>query len=223
MRYGRSEWHDHHALQIALALDGTCMLRSQADGTWSQFQSAIVHSHRRHPFKAEGATMAQLLIEPETVEGWRAGAATRGAARRLSHPDRQRQWRIDKAIAHIRSQSPPPFTREAAAAAAAPSPGRFRHLFVAQTGMSFRAYVIWTRLNAASQFAMAGRSWTEAAHAPGFADSSHLTRMFRRMFGMNPAALCRANCSSTPCVQVRRWDRRRHSHHRSARAHTRLA
>jgi AraC-like DNA-binding protein len=41
----------------------------------------------------------------------------------------------------------------------------------------------------AIQFAMAGRSWTEAAHAAGFADSSHLTRTFRRMFGINPAAL----------------------------------
>jgi AraC family transcriptional regulator len=35
---------------------------------------------------------------------------------------------------------------------------------------------------------MAGRSWTEAAHATGFADSAHLTRTCRRMFGMHPAA-----------------------------------
>ena len=60
---------------------------------------------------------------------------------------------------------------------------------MAQTGTSFRAYLLWTRLNVAIQFAMAGRSWTEAAHAAGFADSAHLTRTFRRMFGMNPAAL----------------------------------
>jgi AraC family transcriptional regulator len=49
--------------------------------------------------------------------------------------------------------------------------------------------VLWTRLNEAIQIAMAGRSWTEASHAAGFADSAHLTRTFRRMFGMNPAAL----------------------------------
>jgi AraC family transcriptional regulator len=36
---------------------------------------------------------------------------------------------------------------------------------------------------------MADRSWTEAAHAACFADSAHLTRTFRRMFGINPAAL----------------------------------
>jgi AraC family transcriptional regulator len=69
------------------------------------------------------------------------------------------------------------------------SPGRFRHLFVAETGTSFRAYVLWMRLNVAIQFAMAGESWTAAAHVAGFADSAHLTRTFKRMFGMNPAAL----------------------------------
>lgn len=69
--HGRSDWHDHHALQIALALDGTCMFRSQVDGTWSEFKGAIVRSHRQHQFETEGATMAQLFIEPETVEGRR--------------------------------------------------------------------------------------------------------------------------------------------------------
>jgi AraC-like DNA-binding protein len=35
-----------------------------------------------------------------------------------------------------------------------------------------------------------GRPVVDAGrHAAGFADSAHLTRTFRRMFGMNPAAL----------------------------------
>ena len=67
--HGRSDWHDHHALQIALALDGVCRFRSQADGIWSEFKGAIVRSHRHHQFEVEGATMAQLFVEPETAEG----------------------------------------------------------------------------------------------------------------------------------------------------------
>lgn len=226
--HGRSDWHDHHALQIALALDGTCMFRSQADGTWSEFKGAIVRSHRKHQFEAEGAMMAQLFIEPETAPGRllrerfandisplpeaqrlamtkilgdalraRAKADEMIAAARtatlllagVADPIAKGDERIDKAIAYIRSHIDAPITLGDAAAAATLSPGRFRHLFVTHTGTSFRAYVLWTRLNVAIQYSMAGQSWTEAAHAAGFADSAHLTRTFRRMFGMNPAAL----------------------------------
>lgn len=226
--HGRSDWHAHHALQIAVAIDGVCMFRDQSDGAWSEFRGAIVRSHRPHQFEVEGATMAQLFIEPETVEGRLLSerfvadisplpdaprramarllgdalhrrapadqmiAAARAATLLLADaaaPATPGDGRIDRAIAHIRSRIDAPIKLGEAAAAAGLSPGRFRHLFVAQTGTSFRAYLLWTRLNVAIQFAMAGRSWTEAAHAAGFADSAHLTRTFRRMFGMNPAAL----------------------------------
>jgi AraC-like DNA-binding protein len=69
------------------------------------------------------------------------------------------------------------------------SPSRFRHLFVQQTGSSFRAYLLWLRINVAIEAAMRGASWTDAAHDAGFADSPHLSRTFRRMFGINPATL----------------------------------
>lgn len=46
--------------------------------------------------------------------------------------------------------------------------------------------------NVAIEASMAGRSWTAAAHEAGFADSAHLTRTFRRMFGIGPTALVRS-------------------------------
>jgi AraC family transcriptional regulator len=226
--HGRSDWHDHHALQIALALDGVCMFRGRPDGTWSEFKGAIVRPHRHHQFEAAGATIANLFIEPETAEGRRLRehcvdditplpeaqrlAMTRllsDALRRNANADEMiasarnatlllaganaprgsADVRIDQAIGFIRSHLHGPITLDEAAAAATLSPGRFRHLFVAETGTGFRAYVLWMRLNVAIQFAMAGESWTAAAHAAGFADSAHLTRTFKRMFGMNPAAL----------------------------------
>ena len=69
------------------------------------------------------------------------------------------------------------------------SPGRLRHLFVEQTGLPFRTYLLWLRLNLAVARMVAGASLTEVAHDAGFSDSAHFSRTFKRMFGMQPAAL----------------------------------
>lgn len=71
------------------------------------------------------------------------------------------------------------------------SPGRFRHLFVEQTGTSFRAYLVWLRLQAALAEFNRGINWTRAAHVAGFSDSPHLSRSFRRVFGLSPVMLVR--------------------------------
>lgn len=97
--------------------------------------------------------------------------------------------RIAKAIAHIQARLGGPMKLGDVAAAAHLSPSRFRHVFMEQTGTVFRAYVLWLRLNVAIRTAMAGNSWTTAAHEAGFADSAHLSRTFRRMFGITPAML----------------------------------
>ncbi len=69
------------------------------------------------------------------------------------------------------------------------SPGRLRHLFVEQTGLPFRTYLLWLRLNLAVARVVAGASLTESAHDAGFSDSAHFSRTFKRMFGVQPAAL----------------------------------
>jgi AraC-like DNA-binding protein len=69
------------------------------------------------------------------------------------------------------------------------SPERFRHLFVAQTGMPLRTYVLWRRLLQVWTLLMAGESLAGAAHAAGFADSAHLSRTARTMFGLPPSVL----------------------------------
>jgi AraC family transcriptional regulator len=97
--------------------------------------------------------------------------------------------RIGRAIAWMRARLDSSLTLPAAAAVAHLSPSRFRHLFVAQTGVSFRAYLLWARVEAAVAVAMSGQSWTAAAQEAGFADSAHLSRTCRRMFGFAPVTL----------------------------------
>jgi AraC family transcriptional regulator len=226
---GRSEWHDHHAHQLALALDGEFRFRSDRSGSWTVFEAAIVPSHCPHEFELDGAIVAHLFVEPESTEGRmlssRFGApaisplpqpaASQWASRLLKafrgHADahvmkdmaraavaqlagtttsaRNVDVRMARALDHIRSRIRAPVSLADAAAAATLSPSRFRHLFVQETGTSFRAYLLWLRINVAIEAAMAGASWTQAAHEAGFADSSHLTRTHKRMFGIEPTAI----------------------------------
>ena len=60
------------------------------------------------------------------------------------------------------------------------------------------AYAVKTFLATATDAAaMGGVSWTEAAQAWGFADSAHLTRTCRRMFGIAPSMLVRSSPAAT--------------------------
>ncbi|WP_423065365.1 helix-turn-helix domain-containing protein [Devosia sp. CN2-171] len=111
-------------------------------------------------------------------------AAAAGVALRPSAVDP----RIIAAIAEIRQRIDEPIVLASLARRAGLSAGRFRHLFVAETGVSLRAFVLWERLNKALSIGFAGGSWTEAAHAANFADSAHLTRTCRRMFGLAPTS-----------------------------------
>jgi len=97
--------------------------------------------------------------------------------------------RIERAIAWVRTRLASTISLAEAASQAHLSPSRFRHLFVAQTGVSFRAYLLWARVESAMGAGMAGQSWTAAAQDAGFADSAHLSRTCRRMFGIAPAML----------------------------------
>lgn len=97
--------------------------------------------------------------------------------------------RILRAVAHIQADLRGTITLERVAKDAHLSPGRFRHLFVEQTGMGLRPYVLWRRFLRAWELLMAGRSVSEAAHGAGFADSAHFARTSRQMFGFPPSLL----------------------------------
>ena len=96
--------------------------------------------------------------------------------------------RVVRTIQALRGHDQP-ITLNQAAAAVALSPGRFRHLFVEQTGQSFRSYQLWSRLQRAIELLSGGASATEAAHGAGFADAPHLTRTFRKMMGIAPTGV----------------------------------
>lgn len=107
-----------------------------------------------------------------------------------THEPRQRtDPRIVKSMDWISRHLRNPISLSDAASVAGLSEGRFRHLFVKETGIAFRPYVLWSRLNLALEMGFSGESWTDAAHAANFSDQSHLTRTCRRMLGLTPTSL----------------------------------
>lgn len=227
---GRTQWHAHHAHQLALAPEGAFRFRSAPQGRWESFEGAVVSSHQGHEFELDGLAIAHLFVEPESRAGRaltnRFGAATLSSlppgesqlvARALfevfratparepmveaatravaslcgatTEPDRTLDPRLARALVYLRANVRRPIALRDVAAEVCLSESRFRHLFVAGTGSSFRAYLLWLRINLSIEAVMAGATWTEAAHEAGFADSAHLTRTHKRIFGIEPSAV----------------------------------
>ncbi|WP_158597875.1 helix-turn-helix domain-containing protein [Noviherbaspirillum saxi] len=69
------------------------------------------------------------------------------------------------------------------------SESRFTHLFRQQTGMSLSRYLLWTRLLGGVAAVARGENMTSAAHFAGFADLAHMSRSFRKTFGVVPSEL----------------------------------
>lgn len=98
-------------------------------------------------------------------------------------------WRVGRMIAHAAEHLEGRVTLADVVSQLRVSSSRLSHLFVAQTGLPFRTYVLWLRLSRAVEAIIAGATLTQAAHQAGFADAPHFSRTFRRMFGVAPASL----------------------------------
>jgi AraC-like DNA-binding protein len=103
-------------------------------------------------------------------------------------PDPRVQRIIDYATRHLDQ----PLSLEKAAEGVFRSPSRLRHLFVEQTGLAFKTYLLWLRLVKAVQtYSEGSATLTEAAHLAGFSDSAHFSRVFKRTFGLPATTLTR--------------------------------
>ena len=223
-------FHAHHAVQITLPFPGGVVRFQRPSGSWTSYTAALVAAHQPHAFDARGQHVAQIFVEPESLEGRqlhlrydteeivalpthalkkqisalasayedRAGDAALIALARatistiagsITVPKKLTDARIATAIELIREQIGAAIPLKGIAAAVHLSPDRFRHLFMEETGVRYREYLLWLRLENSLHAYIAGNTLTEAAYAGGFADSAHLSRTFKRMFGIAPASV----------------------------------
>jgi AraC-like DNA-binding protein len=148
---------------------------------------ALDHSRLAALFRPFTATFENSVEQDELLRLGRAivEQLVPGTQGRL--PDPRIQKIIDYATAHLDE----PLSLESASQGIYLSPSRLRHLFVEQTGLAFKTYVLWLRLVRAVQSYSEGCSLTEAAHEAGFSDSAHFSRIFKRTFGLPATTLTR--------------------------------
>ncbi len=114
----------------------------------------------------------------------RAHVASPAAVRRRAHP------RVRRLVAYLRAAPVDADTSIAALASQAGlSESRLTHAFRDSVGIPLRAYLLWQKLQRSVVAMSTGMPLSHAAAEGGFADAAHMSRTFRRMFGMSASAI----------------------------------
>lgn len=205
--------HAHHAAQIVIAPQGI----SFEDGVGGRIRAPmvvipprLVHGHGActravflhldgdDPVSRELARSAEPRCETwvrdmldvtvprdPTPEQARALLAAILSGIDLRQPPRPRHPAARRMCAYLDSSDHVDLASLAHAAGL--SPRQMRHVFARDVGLPMRAYLRWKRLRRAIAAVEQGASLSAAAAAAGFADSAHLSRVFREHFGMMPS------------------------------------
>jgi AraC family transcriptional regulator len=100
--------------------------------------------------------------------------------------------KLVRAVEYIQDQLNADLTVSGIAQVADMSADHFTKLFKESTGQSPYRYVVEARVRKAKELLTTGNfTISEAAHQVGFVDQSHLTRHFKKVFGLPPKALLR--------------------------------
>ncbi len=94
---------------------------------------------------------------------------------------------IRRAKERIDADPAAPLTLACLAAETGTSRYQLLRAFARELGLTPHAYIVQQRLGLARRLMRAGAAIADAASTAGFADQSHLTRLFARQFGVTPA------------------------------------
>lgn len=200
--------HAHLAHQWTLSLDGQ-VFSLWLDEQWQQKTQVFIPSQTPHQFAEQRGEFLTLLIDADCTVQFQtqlqqllqqyfagSGAAPDAesvaalvpefvqALAALRHISDER---IRQALLLIQAaEHEPDWAAGTLAAAVASSPGRFLHLFKAQTGVPLRKYLRWHKLLRVFRLLAAPNPppFTELALQAGFYDAAHLANEIRQSFGL---------------------------------------
>lgn len=179
---GHSSVHRHYAHQgISLQMPGEVR-------PW-----AWVASLSPHRVDEPDASMLAVYAEPmvynlgelKAIAGYNPTDLSALAQAMLHIPRKAVSVRLQRALLRVDAQLEGKISAADLAHQAQVSQSHLHRLFNARLGLSVRRMVLWRRLRRALCLVFEGHSLTQAAHAAGFADSAHLSRTLRDMFGIS--------------------------------------
>ncbi len=221
--------HRHHAEQIAWSVGGLLKVA----GPWGSLEAHghvlaadVPHclsaplgvrmvfldptmSSSVKGYVAKAGVVALTMLQVDVLEAeltrWHESAASDGFPDAARHAWDDRRWR--ETAEWVERSLDGPVRCQDAALAAGLSESHFMHWFAERSGLAFRAYVRWLRLQRAVRALADGSNLTAAAHEAGFSDSAHLSRTVVATFGIRPASLraIRIRCTDrmSPPVTLR--------------------
>lgn len=188
---GRTARHAHYAHQLIIASGHPVHLN--LDGEPLTGQRVFIQSLRPHAIVEATEQVFSLYTEPlmfdavvlqehlHDVEPTLPGldqALQSCPRRQLDDP------RIDRALAALDSLLSGKVAAATLAEQANVSLSQLERLFAQQVGLPVRRLVQWRRLRLAMALLLSGCNVTRAAHEAGFADTAHLSRTLKKIFGV---------------------------------------
>lgn len=90
---GACEWHSHHSLRFALAIEGEVRIRTARQGKWSSAPGVFTAPDAAHVLDAQGAELLLVFLDPESAAGTALRAALKGPVRLISDAERNAMTR----------------------------------------------------------------------------------------------------------------------------------
>ncbi|CAM3223685.1 AraC family transcriptional regulator [Tsukamurella hominis] len=198
---GTTGRHRHAACQLLSLRSGTVTVTVQPpDGpprTREGVTAFVIPAGTVHaigPVSPDAAGLT-VYLDPDAVPAALPEAPTEAELRALAtardglrpvHPYVRSALDV---VARRRSEA---LSLTAVAAEIGVSASHLSRLWRRDLGLAFPAWVRWSRLRAMAEKVRDGASITDAAHAAGFADGAHASRVCREMFGLSPQQLLAA-------------------------------
>lgn len=204
---GTTSPHAHHAVQVIVASEPFGLHADGGEATSAS--AAVIPANAVHSLTANGQRGWLLYLQHvrggrsvhpsswvadacdvadpqryQTVAGWATATAIS-----VGSAETEPAGFVVAAMTGARSVLPQPVRLAEIAREVGVAPTTLSRAFTRAVGVPWRRWVLTERLRVAAESLASGANLTVAAHSAGFADSAHLTRTFRRMFGIAPSDL----------------------------------